>query len=215
MLIKSEPGLCIALWFGVLFGSARAEEGWKNLFNGRDLTGWQERQVSKGKAGRWSVVQGILTAQPGDGWLATKESFGDFMLRVEWRISEHGNSGVFVRVPEHDFQGSPSEAGFEIQILDDTSPKYRGHLKPHQYCGGLYHFAGIDRPIFEGPNRWQRYELTVRGDEISLLFNGQKALQFRLSEHPAAEKRPRRGQIGLQNHGTKVEFRSVEIRPLD
>jgi hypothetical protein len=190
-------------------------ENWRPLFNGRDLSGWHERQVSKNKAGRWRVVNGILTAQPGDGWLATNESFGDFILRAEWRISEHGNSGIFFRVPEENFTGSPSESGFEIQILDDHSPKYKGKLKPYQYCGGLYHFVGLNETLFEGPGRWQRYELTVRGDHITLIFNGREALSFHIKGNPSAEKRPRRGQIGLQNHGTQVEFRSIEIRSLD
>lgn len=199
-----------------LFASAtvRADD-WKPLFNGRDLSGWRERGVSRSQPSRWKVVEGILTAEPGDGWLASEESFGDFVLRVEWRIGEHGNSGVFFRVPEQNFVGSPSEAGFEIQILDDHSPKYKGQLKNYQYCGGLYHFVGIKKPLYQGATRWQTYELSVRGDDIALKFNGEHALSFRIADHPAAAKRPRRGQIGLQNHGTRVEFRSILIRRLD
>ena len=199
----------------VLSGVTIRADDWKPLFNGRDLTGWKERGVSPSGQGRWRVVRGILTAEPGQGWLASEQSFGDFVLRVEWRISEHGNSGLFFRVPEEEFSGSPSEAGFEIQILDDRSPKYQGRLKDYQYCGGLYHFVGIKKSLFQGADRWQSYELSVRGDDISLTFNGEPALSFHISDHPAAARRPKKGQMGLQNHGTRVEFRSILIRSLD
>ncbi len=199
----------------VLSGVTIRADDWKPLFNGRDLSGWKERGVSRSGQGRWRVVQGILTAEPGQGWLASEQSFGDFVLRVEWRISQHGNSGLFFRVPEEEFSGSPSEAGFEIQILDDRSPKYQGRLKDYQYCGGLYHFVGIKKSLFQGADRWQSYELSVRGDDISLTFNGEPALSFRISDHAAAARRPKKGQIGLQNHGARVEFRSIVIRSLD
>src|ERR1700722_19099813 len=96
-----------------------AADGFVPLFNGKNLNGWTERQVKKGQEGRWSVQDGILKAKAGSGWLGTEKQYGDFVLRVEWKIVENGNSGVFIRVPDTDFKGSPSDAGFEIQILED------------------------------------------------------------------------------------------------
>lgn len=185
------------------------------LFNGRDLTGWKERQVRKGQEGRWTVENGVLTAKAGSGWLGTETQFGDFILRAEWKIVADGNSGIFFRVPDTTFTGSPSEAGFEIQILDDNSPKYKGKLKPYQYCGGLYHFTPISKPMFKGVGEWQSYELTVKGDHISLVFNGERVLEADISTNEAMKKRPKKGFIGLQNHGTGVEFRKIEIQALD
>src|SRR5438105_3792854 len=88
-------------------------DGFVPLFNGTSLDGWKERQVKAGQEGRWSVENGILTAKPGSGWLGTEKEYGDFVLRVEWKIVENGNSGVFFRVPTTEFKGSPSDAGFE------------------------------------------------------------------------------------------------------
>ncbi len=189
--------------------------GFVPLFNGKNLDGWKERQVPQGQEGRWSVENGILKAKPGSGWLGTERLFDDFILRVEWKISENGNSGVFVRVPDNDFKGSPSEAGFEIQILDDNGSQYKGKLKPYQYSGGLYHFQGISKPVFKGAGEWNSYDLTVQGNRIHLNYNGEDALDVDISHNADMMKRPKKGFIGLQNHNSAVEFRKVEIKELD
>lgn len=193
---------------------AFADDGFAPLFNGKNLDGWKERQVKKGQEGRWSVEDGILRAKPGSGWLGTEKQYGDFVLRVEWKIAENGNSGVFFRVPDTNFTGSPSDAGFEFQILDDDGDKYKGKLQPYQYCGGLYHFLPVSKKVFKGAGVWQTYELTVKGDQITLVFNGEKVIEADISKDESMKKRQRQGFIGLQNHGTAVEFRRVEIKEL-
>lgn len=190
---------------------ARADD-FVPLFNGKNLDGWTERQVRKGQEGRWRVEDGILKAKAGSGWLGTEKLYGDFVLRVEWKIVENGNSGVFFRVPTTEFKGSPSDAGFEIQILDDNGSHYKGKLQPYQYCGGLYHFQPISKPVFKGAGEWNSYELTVKGDRISLVFNGEKVIEADISKNADMQKRPKTGYIGLQNHGTDVEFRKVAIK---
>jgi hypothetical protein len=199
----------------VIAAPALADEGFTPLFNGKNLDGWKERQVKKGDEGRWSVENGIFKCKAGSGWLGTEKQFGDFVLKVEWKISENGNSGVFIRVPDTDFKGSPSDAGFEIQILDDNGDKYKGKLKPYQYCGGLYHFLPVSKPVFKSAGVWQSYELTVKGDSITLVFNGEKVIEADISKNEEMKKRPKKGFIGLQNHGSDVEFRKVEIRVLE
>ena len=185
------------------------------LFNGKNLDGWKERQVKKGQEGRWSVEDGILKAKAGSGWLGAEKQYGSFVLRVEWKIFENGNSGVFFRVPDKEFTGSPSDAGFEIQILDDNGTQYKGKLKPYQYSGGLYHFVPVSKPVFKGAGVWNSYELTVKGDKISLIYNDEKVIEADISTNEDMKKRPKKGFIGLQNHGTPVEFRKVEIKVLE
>jgi hypothetical protein len=190
-------------------------DGFVPLFNGRNLDGWKERQVPKGQEGRWLIEDGILKAKPGRGWLGTEKMFADFVLRVEWKISENGNSGVFFRVPDTEFKGSPSDAGFEIQILDDNGSKYKDKLQPYQYSGGLYHFQGVSKRVFKGAGEWNSFELTIRGDAISLVYNGERVLDADISKNADMRKRPKRGFIGLQNHGSEVEFRKVVIKVSD
>ena len=127
-----------------------AADGFVPLFNGKNLDGWTERQVKKGQEGRWSVENGVLKAKAGSGWLGTEKMYGNFTLRVEWKIVVDGNSGVFFRVPAGESKESPSTTGFEFQILDDNGPKYKGKLQPYQYSGGLYHFQAVSKPVFKG-----------------------------------------------------------------
>jgi hypothetical protein len=204
--------VCLLL---TLAAPALADEGFTPLFNGKNLDGWTERQVKKGHEGRWRVEDGILKAKAGSGWLGTEKMYGDFVLRVEWKIVVDGNSGVFFRVPDTDFKGSPSDAGFEIQILDDNGPKYKGKLKPYQYSGGLYHFLAVRKPVFKGAGEWNGYELTAKGDAITLVYNGEKVIEADISKNDEMKKRPKKGYIGLQNHGSDVEFRKIVIKSQD
>ena len=76
-----------------------AENGFQPLFNGKDLTGWQGMG---GPTTNWTIKDGMLscTGKGGSKWIATKEVFGDFELRIEFNIPTNGNSGVFIRAPE-------------------------------------------------------------------------------------------------------------------
>lgn len=204
----------LVLFLGTI-ASADESGGFVPLFNGRNLDGWKERQVKKGQEDRWFVENGILSAKAGSGWLSTEKTFGDFTLRVEWRVRQNGNSGVFFRVPTTEFSGSPSNAGFEIQILDDNGPQYKGKLKEYQYSGGLYHYQAPSKAMFKGVVEWNTFEITAQGDHIIVVYNGEKVIDTTTKDHKGAEKRPKEGYIGLQNHGTNVEFRKVEIKALN
>jgi len=208
--------------FGILFlacvAMVRADDkadGFVPLFNGKDLEGWKERQVKPGKDGFWSVKDGILTAKAGTGWLGTEKMYGNYILRVEWKIVENGNSGVFLRVPDKETNESPSSTGFEIQILDDNGSQYKGKLQPYQYSGSLYYYVPASKPMFKGVGEWNSYEITCKGDQISVVYNGEKVVEADISKEPKMQTRPKKGFIGLQNHGSIVEFRKVTIKVLD
>lgn len=183
------------------------------LFNGKDLEGWEVRG-SRADQEKWAFKDGVLYAKAGGGWIGTKKMYGDFVLKVEWKIFDGGNSGVFLRVPDVKSKESPSALGMEIQILDDNSPKYKG-LKPYQFCGGLYHFQGPSKKMFKGAGQWNAYEITCKGDLIQVVFNGEKVIDADASKDAVLNKRPRRGFIGLQNHNSGVEFKNVMIKTLE
>jgi hypothetical protein len=196
----------------------RADEpsGFEPLFNGKDLTGWEMKQSKGDIKDYWSVTNdGILSAKAGTGWLSTTKQYGDFVLRVEWRIQSGGNSGVFLRVPGVVEGKSPSMTGMEIQILDDNADKYKGKLKPYQYSGSIYTFVPCSKPVFKGAGEWNSFELTCKGDLITVVYNGEKVAEAEASKIEELGKRPKRGFIGLQNHGSPVEFRKVDIKVLD
>lgn len=192
--------------------SAQTKDGFVPLFKG-NLDDWEVRGA-KADQEKWSVKGDQLIVKPGGGWIGTKKMYGDFVLKLDWKIFEHGNSGVFLRVPDVKSKESPSYLGMEIQILDDNSPKYK-NLKPYQYCGGLYHFQGPSKKMFKGAGAWNSYEITCKGDSIQVVFNGEKVIDADASKDAVLNKRPRKGFIGLQNHGSGVEFRNVMIKVLE
>ena len=210
--MRRVAGLMVLLLPAALSGQTK--DGFVPLFNGTDLDGWEVRESKPGDKDKWSFKNSLLVAKPGGGWIGTKKMYGDFVLKVEWRIFEGGNSGVFLRVPDVKSKESPSALGLEIQILDDNAPKYKG-LKPYQYCGGLYHFQGPSKKMFKGAGEWNSYEITCNKESIAVVFNGEKVIDADASKNDVLAKRPRRGFIGLQNHNSGVEFRNVMIKSLD
>lgn len=195
--------------------AAQSQTTFVPLFNGKDLDGWEVRSSNVADKDRWSFKDDVLIGKAGGGWIGTKKRYGDFILKLEWKIFDGGNSGVFIRVPDGKLTQSPSYHGFEFQILDDNSSKYKGKLQPYQYCGGLYHFQGVSKNVFKGVEQWNAYEITCKGDSISLVFNGEKVIGADASKNPAMAKRPKLGFIGLQNHGSGVEFRNVMVKSLE
>src|ERR1022692_2464988 len=144
---------------------AQTKDGFTPLFNGKDLEGWEVRESKAGDKDKWSFQDNVLVAKPGGGWIGTKKMYGDFVLKLDWRIFKGGNSGVFIRVPDVKSKDSPSNLGFEIQILDDNDPKYKD-LKAYQYCGGLYHFQGPSKKMFKGAGEWNSYQISCKGESI-------------------------------------------------
>src|SRR5262249_19788428 len=117
-------------------------------------------------------------------------------------------------VPDVDKKVSPSGLGMEIQVLDDNAPEYKGKLKDYQYSGSLYHFVPASKSMYR-PGEWNRYEITGKGDQVIVVYNGEKVGDADRSKFPDLARRPRGGFIGLQNHSTGVEYRKIEIRVLE
>ena len=97
-----------------LSGLSLADHHSKSLFNGKDLTGWQDRN---GKASKWEVVDGTIQGQKKTGDIWSKERFGDFVLSLEFKTT--GNSGIFFRT---DNPKSPVQTGIEVQVEKPNGP---------------------------------------------------------------------------------------------
>jgi hypothetical protein len=210
-------GVFCLLVLGCALSAAAAESGdFRSLFDGKTLEGW----VVKGEPGKeapqdeWLIKDGVLGVKPGHTWLSTKEMYGDFTLRLEWRVPENGNSGVFIRVPDLKPGQQPYVEGIEIQVLDDKGPEYAGKLKPWQYAGSIYGAVPAENTGYKGRGEWNSFEITCRGDTIEVVMNGNKAAAADVTKFAELKDRPRRGYIGLQNHGTGVEYRKIEIKVL-
>lgn len=213
-------GAVSALMVGVLQAdepakTAPKEEPFVRLYNGKDLTGWE---VQNGKIDAWKADGELLSCiHEGGGWLRSKELYSDFVLKIEWKIPKGGNSGVGLRFPS---TGDPAHVGMEIQILDDGDEQYK-NLVDAQYTGGIYYQAAAKHGAAKPVGEWNKYEITCLGPHVTVVLNGQvinDAMVDTYKEgkggHSALADRPEIGHVGMQSHGSRVDFRNIEIKNL-
>lgn len=190
--------------------TARADD-WKPLFNGRDLTGWK---AIDGPLNSWQVEDGILFCSgKGSGWLSTETEYANCEIELEFRVPPGGNSGVFLRAPH---EGNPAFAGMEVQILDDYAPEY-ANIKPAQHCGSLYGVAAAEPRVSKKAGEWQKMNILLSGNRVRVTLNGTQIVDAdvtahpdKLAEHPGLKRTT--GYVGLQNHGSRLDFRNLRIR---
>jgi hypothetical protein len=185
------------------------------IFNGRDTTGWVQVLDS-----RWVVEDGVLVGRQnpagrraGESWLVTEKDYGDFVLRLDYRITAGGNSGVFLRDPvpraerlaAPDGGTGPWEAGYEVNINND---------EPVYPTGSVWDAAkGPGKLQKEG--EWNHVLIKLQGQQIWTWINAVTALDGNV-----LPLRSGRGGIGFQRHGTPkyrdklIEIKNVEIREL-
>lgn len=193
--------------------SARAAEEGSPLFDGKGLDGWQ---AVNGPLSSWSVQDGLLVCSgEGGGWLSTKDEYGDFDLSLEFRVPKAGNSGVFVRAPH---EGDPAYTGMELQVLDDAAEEYKT-LRPDQYTGSVYGVVAAEPRVTKPAGEWQTMHIRCVGREIAVDVNGTPVVKANLDEHlDKAKEHPgvtrKTGHIGLQNHGSRVEYRNIKLAPI-
>lgn len=203
---------CTFVLFSVSFAWA-AEPEFKPLFNGKDLSGWKP---IGGPADSWGVDGDVLyTTGQGGGWLSSEKEYGDFEIMLEFKLPAGGNSGIFIRAPR---EGQPWIDGMEVQILDDNDPQY-AELKPGQYCGSVYMVAPAKRGSTKKPGEWQSMSVRCEGSKVKITLNEQAIVDADLAQatdkqesNPGISRKA--GFIGLQNHGSRLDFRKVQIREL-
>lgn len=180
------------------------------LFNGEDLAGWEGASAKAESC--WGVEEGslICTGEKGT-WLRSHEQFGDFCLRLDYKVAPGGNSGVYVRVPE-DGDHHGKDAGVEIQVLDDAHPKY-ADLKPYQFTGSVYAVAPAEPHVGLPAGKWNRLQINVAGDHYRIKHNGIEIINADAQSHPELAERLTEGFLGLQNHSTPVAYRNIRIAP--
>lgn len=175
--------------------SKSAEAGWVMLFDGKSLNGWH----LEGDA-EWRVENGAISArQTGDGWLRSAKTYSDFKLRLEFRNSPKGNSGVFIRAGKDTKPAercNPQDA-YEVQINNEEPEWATGSVEDK-----------IQRSVKVNPpaDRWHRYEIEARGDHIVIHLDGRKVLDGRNADLKS-------GYLGLQHHkDSPIQFRKLAIK---
>jgi hypothetical protein len=189
------------------------------LFNGKDLTGWT---VNEGADIRhWGVDDGVLVTdgQMGGGWLLTEKEYADCEVRLEYRLSQAGNTGLALRAP---LQGNPSYTGMEIQLLDNAwysnEKNYKG-LRPSELTGAIWDVVAPSKDATGPAGQWNQLHVTAKGRRVTVEVNGTRVLDANLDDYKGqADKHPgllrARGRLGFQSYTDRVEFRKIEVKDL-
>jgi hypothetical protein len=175
------------------------------LFNGKDLTGWTGAD--------YEVKEGTLICR--GKVLRTEKQYSNYILEFDFLLPPRGNNGLGIHYPG---EGRPSGAGMELQILDNSHPKY-AKLKDSQYHGSLYKLQAAKRGFLKSAGEWNHQKVTVDGARVQVELNGVTILTANLDElatkfpkHKGVKRRT--GHLCFCGHGDPVRFRNITIREL-
>ena len=183
--------------------AAEQKDGFELLFDGKSL---DKFIVPPDQVKVWRVVNGVIRneqAAPG-ATILTKEDFGNFVVRAEFRAHPAVNSALMLR------QGRPQPAGYELQIRDKLLTDRTGGSF---LTGSIVNVQNAPEGTKIIPGQWNTFEATLNGDHIVVLYNGAKVVDVR-------DARRTTGAIGLQSAhpedpaGAFVEFRNLRIKRL-
>ena len=197
-------------------------DGWLLLFDGQTTNGWMN---SDRAAPRTPVAGGALNPhKAGHYMLVHTQQWESFVLALDFKISPGCNSGVFVRT--HSLTPRPGkDVGFNgIEIAIDDTPGAGFHD-----TGALYDLVKPTRNAMKPVGEWNHAEITCDGPRLTVVLNGDKVTSADLAAFTEPNKRPdgsahkfdivwrdhpRRGYIGLQDHGSPCWFKNIKLKPL-
>jgi hypothetical protein len=198
--------------------------GFVSLFNGKDLTGWKglvSNPIARGKMSEaelataqqkvnesiqkdWIIKDGLLVFTGHGDNLCTEKKYGDMEMYVDWKITEKGDAGIYLR-------GTP-----QVQIWDTS----RREVGAQVGSGGLYNNQkNISKPLLVADNKigeWNTFHIIMRGDKVTVYLNGILVTDNISLENYWDRKLPlfTKEQIELQAHGTYVAYRNIYLREL-
>lgn len=204
---------------------AEQKAGWRLLFDGTSLDRWRGYQRDSVPGG-WTVDGSALHFE-GEGenstTLVTTETFDHFELRIEWKISPEGNSGIMYRATEE--AEDPYRTGPEFQVLDNAVlDSVAG--SPYQ-AGALYGLYVPQKDVTRPVGEYNEARIVVRGTHVEHWLNGTKLLEADIGSDAWHERvsgtkfedyeafaESEEGHIALQDHGHPVWYRDIKLRPL-
>jgi hypothetical protein len=202
---------------------ADRRDGWLLLFDGKTHAGWMN---SDGTTPRTQVIDGTLNPhRAGHYMLVHTQQWENFILSLDFRISPACNSGIFVRTSSLTPRPGKDVGfnGIEIAIDDTTTAGFTD-------TGAVYDLSKPTRNAMRPAGQWNHIEITCRDTLIEIVVNGARVNSVDLAKFTEAHKRPdgsphkfeiayrhhpRRGYIGLQDHGGPCWFKNIKLKPLD
>jgi len=217
---------------------AEAQDGWLLLWDGSSPAGWRGARLEGFPEQGWQMEDGVLrvlasggaeSAAGGD--IVTVDTFGDFEMKVDFRITEGANSGIKYYVDTEINKGEGSAIGLEYQILDDLRhPDAKlGNHEGSRTLASLYDLIAADPAKPVNPiGQWNTAHILSREGHVEHWLNGVKVLEYERGSEAyrklvAASKykvwpnfgEAVRGHLLLQDHGDQVDFRNIKIKPLN
>ncbi|WP_165747855.1 DUF1080 domain-containing protein [Cellulophaga sp. Z1A5H] len=214
------------------------KKGWKLLWDGKTTDGWHGAKLDKFPENGWKIEDGILSVLASGGGestaggdIVTNESYADFELTVDFKLTPGANSGIKYYVDTELNKGDGSSIGLEYQILDDAlHPDAKlGNHDGSRTVSSLYDLiqADTNKPIHP-IGEWNTAYIISKDNHVEHWLNDVKVLEYernsddylKLVSESKYEKWPNfgaleKGQILLQDHGDLVSFKNVKIRPIN
>jgi hypothetical protein len=176
--------------------SRQADTGWITLIDGANgLDNWNRVGTVN-----WTAAEGVVQAdksEKGGGFLVSKNSYQDFVIRVEFWVSDDANSGIYMRCA--DPKNITDKSCYEANIFDRRPDPSFG-------TGAIVHIATVS-PMPKAGGKWNTYEITAKGSRLTVLLNGIQTVDVQDSKFGS-------GPIALQWGRGVVKFRKVQIKPL-
>lgn len=183
------------------------KQGFKAIFNGKDLKGWQH-------GGNWKVEEGVISREGKGGSLVyqTQPMPDDFELVFEWKVAEGSNSGVYYR---------PGQ--YEYQILDNT--KHADGKNPRTSAASIYFCLPPSHDVTRPVGQWNKGRIVCKDTVIQHWLNGEKVIdldytdpryawQVELLANRGANLADRGAKLSLQDHGDPVWYRGIKLRTI-
>ena len=209
--------------------------GWKLLFDGQTTNGWRGAKLDHFPQKGWEVKDGTLKVIASNGGestnggdIITVDTYGDFELSIDFKITEGANSGIKYFVDPELNKGPGSAIGCEFQILDDEKhPDAKLGVKGNRTLASLYDLISSAKVNFNGIGKWNTARIIVEGNHVEHWLNGEKALEYErgnqewraLVAYSKYKDWPefgeaKTGYILLQDHGNEVSFKNIKVRIL-
>jgi len=194
-------------------------EEWISLFDCETLNGWG----ATGSMDGWTVDDGaILCTVQGGQYLYTEDQFDNFVLEIDYKIEPDCNSGIFLRWGD---LNDPVQTGIEIQVLDTYAKE-----PPNCHdCGAIYDLVAPTKQTMKPAGEWNNHVITCDDSILSVELNGESIVEMDVDQWTESGKNPdgtpnkfstplkdfpRKGHIGLQDHGGKAWYRNVRVKRL-
>ncbi len=210
---------------------SEVSEGWQLLFDGKDISQWRNFKKDN-LSDKWVVENGTMKlVGKGGGDILTRKAYHNFDLRLEWQISEGGNSGIFILADEegkHIYSHAP-----EIQILDNE--RHSDNKIDSHRSGSLYDMVASHPSSHKPAGEWNQVRILFRNGFLQVWQNNVKTVNITIGDSTwttlfKASKfggglgglfggfegfaEAKSGHIGLQDHSDPVAFKNIKIREL-